>query len=130
MGSTGSYPALPTSGFCVLPLRNRALTVRAQNIELRELGRSSSHFCQPIQVMGAPECLTPQPMQPLDDTVALGFADRQEDRFDADVQTQAHKGAKHSRHFVAPLKAASLSSCNRSGNPSFCQVASACARTR
>jgi hypothetical protein len=50
---------------------------------------------QSVEAMRAPERLSPQSMQPLDDIVALGFADWQEDRFDADVQTQAHKGAKH-----------------------------------
>jgi len=36
--------------------------------------------------------------------VAFGFADRQEDRLDADVQTQAHKRAKQARHFVATVE--------------------------
>src|SRR5262245_48332277 len=66
----------------------------ALRIETHELRRCTSHRCQSIEAMRAPECLAPQPMQSLDHTVALGFADGQEDRFDPDVQTQAHKGAK------------------------------------
>lgn len=45
--------------------------------------------------------LTPRhfTLQPLDHAIVLRFANRQEDRFDPDVQTQPYKGAKDSWHF-------------------------------
>src|SRR6266540_1139785 len=76
----------------------------ALGIEPHELWRCPSHPSQVVEAMRAPEGLAPQPMQPLDDTVALGFADRQEDWFDADVQTQTHKGTKHPWHLVATVE--------------------------
>src|SRR5215213_3833268 len=59
----------------------------ALHIKTPELRCRSSHCCQPVEAMPAPERLAPQSVQPLDDTVALGFAHWQEDRFDANVQT-------------------------------------------
>src|SRR6266508_1862859 len=73
-------------------------------VKAHELWCCSSHRCQSIEAMRAPEGLAPQFVQSLDNTVALGFADWQEDRLDADVQTQAHKRAKHPPHFVATVE--------------------------
>src|SRR5215211_4699498 len=76
----------------------------ALGIKPHELWRCPSHCCQSIEAMRAPERLAPQFVQSLDNTVALGFADWQEDRLDAKVQTQAHKRAKHPPDFVATVE--------------------------
>src|SRR6266508_4454266 len=49
-------------------------------VKAHELWCCSSHRCQSIEAMRAPEGLAPQFVQSLDNTVALGFADWQEDR--------------------------------------------------
>src|SRR5215207_1304995 len=73
-------------------------------IKPHELRRCPPHCCQAVEAMCAPERLAPQAVQPLDNTVALGFANWQEDWLDTDVQTQAYKCAKHPRHFVAAIE--------------------------
>ena len=78
--------------------RRRLIVLRVPLLKLRA---GTFDRCQRIEMLSPPEALIPQTIGSFDHTIPLGFVRRNEDRLNAEIQTQADEAPENARRFVA-----------------------------